>query len=117
MLIVSVLLLPLFTLPAQAQTGTVRIDCPPMYLRKVGLSPNLWRADRINSTGTVTFSDGKALEIPNVIAETYVRRARGETWVDPCQAIGTAVDGSKLTLNLPKEQVVFTRLGVRTAVD
>jgi len=112
---VSVLLLPLFTLPAQAQTGTVRIDCPPMYLRRVG--HNLWRADRIHSTGIVTFSDGTTLQIPNVIEETYVRRARGETWVDPCQAIGTATDGSKLTLNLPCEQVVFTRLGVRTALE
>jgi hypothetical protein len=125
MRLVAVLMLLLWTLPAQAQvtvpstakTGTVRIDCPSMYVRKVGLSPNLWRADRINSTGQVTFSDGTVLQIPNVIASTYVRRALGKTWVDECQAIGTAIDGSKLTLNLPREEVVFTRIGVRTALE
>jgi hypothetical protein len=93
-------------LPAQ----TIDVYCPQMPIHRVRLG--VWQTGRENCVATVKIFGEPDLIVPHdVIAPTFVRGG----YVAPCQAIGTAADGSKLVLNLPAEAVTWTRPGVWTA--
>jgi hypothetical protein len=85
--------------------GTIKIECPSMPVRKV--SSKLWRCDEEVSVATITIN-GKNIVIDQfTIPPTYVRWQGGKIYVDACQAMGTAADGTKMILNLPKERIFF----------
>lgn len=114
------MLLLLLVLPASAhgQEGTISIFCPPMPVRKVGRNLMLWQCDREVCVATLIFPDGKRVVIDHeVIEPTLVRGVNARvSYVDACDSTGTAKDGTYLFLRLPKEKVILTGLGTRTAL-
>lgn len=98
------------------QPGTASIYCPPMEVRKITLT--LWQAAREDCQATLVLPNGKVVVVPhNVIEPTYVRAANARVaYVDACYARGWSDGGDYLELLLPKEKVVWTGLGKRTAL-
>ncbi len=106
----------LFASIAGAQTATVSVYAPPMPVLKKGIG--LWEAQREACVVTVVYSDGKKhttralIGIPvneAVIPETFVRGISKKV-VDACVCEGILDNGDKITINLPREPVVFSRL-------
>jgi hypothetical protein len=106
----------LFASIANAQTATVSVYAPPMPVLKKGVG--LWQCQREVCVVTVVYSDGKKLStrapigIPvneAVIPVTWVRGTIKRV-VDPCVCEGVLDNGDKITINLPREPVVFSRL-------
>ena len=106
----------LFASVASAQTATVSVYAPPMPILKKGVG--LWEAQREVCVVTVVYSDGKkhstraSIGIPvneSVIPATWVRGILNRS-VDACVCEGVLDNGDKITINLPREPVVFSRL-------
>jgi hypothetical protein len=122
---ISLLFALLFASVASAQTATVSVYAPPMPVLKKGVG--LWQAQRTACVVTVVYSDGKKLStlapigIPvneAVIPVTWVRGITNRV-VDECVCQGVLDNGDKITINLPREPVVFSRLerkGLRLSV-
>src|ERR1700736_2735748 len=113
---ISLLFVLLFASVAGAQTATVSVYAPPMPILKKGVG--LWQAQREACVVTVVYSDGKKLStvapvgIPvneAVIPVTWVRGISNRA-VDACVCEGVLDNGDKITINLPREPVVFSRL-------
>lgn len=139
--IVAILLLLVLPAICAGQEGSVSVYCPPMPVRKVGIGFKLWQCDRIVCVATIRFPASKkkvddlmpgpfghgwhwekqkervvAVE-EFVIEPTYVHVANLRTaYVDACDSTGTAKEGTYFSLRLPREPVVLTGLGVRTAL-
>ena len=113
---ISLLFDLLFPSMASAQTATVSVYAPPMPILKKGVG--LWEAQRLACVVTIIYSDGKKLStlapigIPvneSVIPATWVRGIANRA-VDACVCEGVLDNGDKITINLPREPVVFSRL-------
>ena len=113
---ISLVFAMLFASVASAQTATVSVYAPPMPILKKGVG--LWEAQREACVVTVVYSDGKKhstlapIGIPvneSVIPATLVRGISKRA-VDPCVCEGVLDNGDKITINLPREPVVFSRL-------
>jgi hypothetical protein len=113
---IALLFALLFADIASAQTATVSVYAPPMPVLKKGVG--LWQAQREVCVVTVVYSDGKKhttlapVGIPvneAVIPATWVRGIANRA-VDACVCEGVLDNGDKITINLPREPVVFSRL-------
>jgi hypothetical protein len=114
--LISLLFALLFASNASAQTATVSVYAPAMPILKEAVG--LWQAQRQACVVTIVYSDGKKLStlapigIPvneAVIPITGVRGVSNRA-VDACVCEGVLDNGDKITINLPREPVVFSRL-------
>ena len=113
---ISLIFALLFASIASAQTATVSVYAPAMPILKEGVG--MWQAQRQPCVVTIVYSDGKKLStvapigIPvneAVIPVTWVRGISNRA-VDACVCEGVLDNGDKITINLPREPVVFSRL-------
>ena len=98
------LLLLLTALPAWGQSATVAISFPAMPISRV--RPGLLMAAREPAPGTLTFPDGKVLQLVNdAIPATSIRGIGLRKTVDTCLCSGTIEDGGTFVMQLPPEAV------------
>ena len=113
---IAILFALVFASVASAQTATVSVYAPPVPVLRKGVG--LWEAQREVCVVTVVYSDGKKhttrapIGIPvneAIIPATWVRGISNRV-VDACVCEGVLDNGDKITINLPPEPVVFSRV-------
>ena len=113
---IALLFALLFADFASAQTATVSVYAPPMPILKKGIG--LWEAQREVCVVTIVYSDGKKLTTRAPIGIPVNEAVIPVTWVygtfnravDPCVCEGMLDNGDKISINLPREPVVLSRL-------